>query len=58
MHHVDDPGRMTPEERATEVASILAAGILRLQRQYVRPNGQNVAENADEIISENSPELP
>ena len=58
MHHVDDPERMTPEERATEVASILAAGILRRQRQNVRPNGQNVAENADEIISKNSPELP
>jgi hypothetical protein len=29
MYRVDDPERMTPEERATEVASILAAGILR-----------------------------
>ena len=58
MHCADDPERMTPQERATEVASILAAGILRLQRRSVRPNGQNVAENRDEDISENSPELP
>ena len=58
MHSADHPGRMTPEERATEVAAILAAGILRLQGRNVRPNGQNVAENRDQEISENSPELP
>ena len=58
MHHVDDPERMTPEERATEVASILAAGILRLQSGNVRPNGQNVAENRAEKTSETLPELP
>ncbi len=29
MHHVDDPEHMSPEERATEVAAVLAAGILR-----------------------------
>ena len=58
MHHVDDPGRMTPEERAMEVASILAVGILRRQRQNVRPNGQNAAETRDERIPEHSPELP
>ena len=58
MHSADDPGRMTPEERTTEVASILAAGILRLQGRNVCPNGQNEAENREERISENSPELP
>ena len=58
MHCADDPERMTPEERATEVASILAAGILRLQRRGVRPNGPDVAENCAEKTSETLPELP
>jgi hypothetical protein len=58
MHHVDDPERMTPEERATEVASILAAGILRLQGHSARPNGPDVAENRAEKTSETLPELP
>jgi hypothetical protein len=49
---------MTPEERATEVASILAAGILRQQNRNARPKGQNAADKGDERISENSPELP
>ena len=53
-----DPAYMTPEERATEVASILAAGVLRLQNRDARPDGQNVAQEHDERISKNSPELP
>jgi hypothetical protein len=58
MHHVDDPERMTPEERETEVASILAAGLPRLQQRGVRLNGQNVAEKRGTNIPEDSPELP
>jgi len=58
MHHVDDPAYMTQEERATEVAAILARGILRLQKRNVRPNGQELAEKRDEKPSENSQELP
>ena len=58
MHHVDDPAYMTPEERATEVAAILARGILRLRKRNVRAIGQESAENRDERISEVSQELP
>ena len=58
MHHVDDPAYMTPEERATEVASILARGILRLRKRNVRASGQESAKNSDEKPSRNSPELP
>ena len=58
MHHVDDPAYMTQEERATEVAAIFAKGILRLQKRNVRPNGQELAINREEMPSENSQELP
>ena len=58
MHHVDDPAYMTPEERATAVAAILARGILRLRKRNASPNGQELAENRDERISEHSQELP
>ena len=58
MPTAGDPAYMTPEERAAEVASILAAGVLRQQNRGARPNGQNAAENRDQGISENSPELP
>jgi len=58
MHHVDDPAYMTAEERATEVAAILARGILRLQKRNVRRNRQEDAESGDEEPSQNSPELP
>ena len=58
MHHTDDPAYMTQEERATEVAAILARGILRLQKRDVRQNRQESAEICDEKPSDNSPELP
>ena len=58
MHHIDDPEHMTQEERATGVAAIFAKGILRLQKRSVRPNGQELAGNRDEMPSENSQELP
>ena len=58
MHHVDDPTYMTPEERAKEVAAILARGILRLRKRNMRQNRQESAENGAEEPSQNSPELP
>ena len=58
MHHVDDPAYMTSEERATEVAAILARGILRLQKRNVRQNRQETAESRDVEPSHNFPELP
>ena len=33
MRHFDDPGQMTAEQRSHEIASILAAGLLRLQQR-------------------------
>ena len=38
-----DPANMTPEERLTEVATILAAGVLRLRRAAGRdsPGGRS-----------------
>ena len=33
MYHIDDPAQMTPEERLTEVAAILAKGFLRWKRR-------------------------
>ena len=32
MRHFDDPGQMTAEQRSHEIASILAAGLLRLKK--------------------------
>jgi len=37
MYTSIDPGRMTPEERLAEVASILARGILRLHMRGALP---------------------
>ena len=40
MLYPDDPDEMTPEERQAEVASILAAGFLRLKkRDMMLPDG-------------------
>ena len=39
-----DPGEMTPDERAKEVAAILAQGFLRL-----RKNGPYVADSAAKL---------
>ena len=58
MQHVDDPAYMTQEERATEVAAILAKGILRLQNRNAAPDGHELAGNGDDKPSGNSQELP
>jgi len=39
----DDPARLTPDERRREIASILAAGILRLRRRTPRPEVPELA---------------
>lgn len=37
MRSIDDPALLTPDQRRTEVASILAAGILRLHTRAALP---------------------
>lgn len=44
MRPIDDPSRLTPDERLSEVASILAAGVLRFA--------------ARAALSDAAPELP
>ena len=44
MRLIDDPSSLTPDERLTEVASILAAGILRLHTRAALP--EDVAEHS------------
>lgn len=38
MRPIDDPSRLTPDERLSEVAGILAAGILRLRARAALPD--------------------
>jgi hypothetical protein len=38
MRPIDDPTFLTPDERLAEVASILAAGILRLHARAAMPD--------------------
>ena len=37
MRPIDDPSFLTPDERLSEVASILAAGVLRLRASAALP---------------------
>ncbi len=37
MRPIDDPSFLTPEERRSEVASIFAAGVLRLRARAALP---------------------
>lgn len=37
MRPIDDPSHLTPDERRSEVASILAAGVLRLRARAALP---------------------
>jgi len=37
VHTTIDPGRMTPEDRLAEIASILARGLLRLHTREALP---------------------
>ncbi len=43
-----DPGEMTPDGRANEIAGILAQGFLRL-----RKDGPHVADSASNSVGEN-----
>ncbi len=43
MRPIDDPSFLTPDERFTEVAGILAGGILRLHARAALP--ENPAES-------------
>lgn len=43
MHHLlglPHPNQMTPDQRLTEVASILASGILRLRQKKAQQHGK------------------
>ena len=42
MRPIDDPSSLTPDERFTEVAGILAGGILRLHARAALP--ENLSE--------------
>ena len=55
MPCIDDPDEMTPEERQAEVASILAAGFLRLKKQdTMLPDGKSAATEPPEEAEESS----
>jgi hypothetical protein len=54
MQPVDDPFFLTPDERLAEVASILAAGVLRLHARAALPDdagSQSAPENLTESVS-------
>jgi len=51
MRPIDDPSFLTPDERLSEVASILAAGVLRLHASAALP-GDNPAP---EILPDSGP---
>ena len=55
MYHIDNPERMTPEDRAKEVAATLATGFLRLRRRrgYV-PDATSGDAREQEVPAENS----
>ena len=51
MHHTDDPGQMTAEQRLHEIAAILARGVLRWKKSAAdsrqsAENRQNPAKSA------------
>ena len=47
MHHTDDPGQMTADQRLHEIAAILARGVLRWQKSAADSgNRQNPAKSA------------
>lgn len=51
MRPIDDPSHLTPDERLSEVAGILAAGILRLRARAALPKESGDSEepeNCDE----------
>ena len=51
----DNPAEMTPEERQTEVAAILAAGFLRLKKQEtLLPDGTSAASEPSEETEKGS----
>jgi hypothetical protein len=47
----DDPSSLTPDERRSEVASILAAGILRLRARAAIPGDDPPAEISPESVT-------
>jgi len=51
MSNCADPTRLSPDERFREVATILAAGILRLRQRSALS-----AENGDKILADSSPD--
>jgi len=51
MRPIDDPSYLTPDERLSEVASILAAGVLRLRARSALPGD----DPAPEILPESWP---
>jgi len=51
MRPIDDPSYLTPDERLSEVASILAAGVLRLRARSALPGD----DPAPEILPEFAP---
>ena len=52
-HSLDDPDRLTPEDRRREIAAILARGILRLHRTR-----QKAPESATSKPADHAPDGP
>ena len=48
MRPIDDPSFSTPDERRSEVASILAAGVLRLRARAALPGADPAPEKPPE----------
>ena len=47
MHEINQvpPGRMTPEQRRREIASLLANGLVRLRSADSHPSGRRTSES-------------
>ena len=57
MRPIDDPFLLTPDERFAEVASILAAGILRLHTRAALPDNSTEHFAAEKLAKSASPSL-
>lgn len=51
MFNRDDPASMPPDDRLREVASLLASGILRLQRRFALP-GKESPQTVDKLSAD------
>jgi hypothetical protein len=57
MRPIDDPSCLTPDERLSEVAGILAAGILRLHTRAALSGGVTRLAAAEKLAKSATPSL-